>query len=336
MKATFNDPAEFANLLQRFFTERLSQQQAASSKTVAAYRDAFRLLLGYAESKLGKAPVKLALEDFNVELVLGFLTYLEAERHNSVRSRNARLAALRAFARYISMQCPQALSLVQQIVAIPMKRHERPMLGFLTREEVRALVAAPDSATWWGRRDRALLTLAYNTGARVSELVGIQVGDLEFDGTPSVRLHGKGRKQRTVPLWKETAAELRRWLYISGLQRDQPLLPNRWGKPMTRSNLAGRLENAVRLATPTCPSLHGRRISPHTLRHTTAMHLLQAGVDLTVIALWLGHESPVTTHGYVEADLSMKERALAAIAPLESQRGRFRASDPLLRFLQAL
>lgn len=177
---------------------------------------------------------------------------------------------------------------------------------------------------------------AYNTGARVSELIGIQVADLELDGTPSVRLRGKGRKQRTVPLWKETAVDLLRWLNISGLQRDQPLLPNRWGKQTTRSNAAGRIEHAVRLATPTCPSLHGRRISPHTLRHTTAMHLLQAGVDLTVIALWLGHESPVTTHGYVEADLSMKEQALAAIAPLESQRGRFRASDSLLRFLQTL
>lgn len=336
MNAPLTDPANFAILLQRFFAERLLQQQAVSPKTVSAYRDAFRLFLGYAERKLGKAPVKLALGDFNAELVLGFLSHLEVERHNSVRSRNARLAALRAFARYISAQCPPALPLVQQIIAIPMKRYERPMLGFLSREEIRALMATMDTATWWGRRDRVLLTLAYNTGARVSELVGIQVADLELAGTPSVRLHGKGRKQRTVPLWKETAVELRRWLDVSGLRGDQPLLPNRWGKPMSRSNVARRIECAVRLATPECPSLRGRRVSPHTLRHTTAMHLLQAGVDLTVIALWLGHESPVTTHGYVEADLSMKERALASIAPPTCPGGRFQPSDRLLRFLQAL
>jgi len=331
-----SDPAEFATLLQRFFADRLLQQQAASSRTVAAYRDAFCLFLGYAERKLGKPPVKFTLADFNAELVLGFLAYLEVERHNCVRSRNARLAALRAFARYVSLQSPQSLPVAQQILAIPMKRYEKPMLDFLSRDEIHALMASLVTSTWCGRRDRALIAIAYNTGARVSELVGIQVCDLQIEGTPSVRLHGKGRKQRTVPLWKETAAEIRSWLNISGLRSEQPLLPNRWGKPMTRSNVTERLERAVSNATPTCPSLTGRRISPHTLRHTTAMHLLQAGVDLTVIALWLGHENPVTTHGYVEADLSMKERALASIEPLESKRGRFRPTDQLLRFLQAL
>lgn len=333
------DPAEFAALVQRFFAERLLQQQAVSPRTVAAYRDTFRLLLGYAERQLGKPPARLALGDVDAELILGFLAHLEAERHNTVRSRNARLAAVRAFARYVALQCPPALLLAQRILAIPMKRFDKPLLGFLSRDEVQTLLTAPDPATWYGRRDRVLLQLLYNTGARVSELIGIRVHDLELDVTPSVRLHGKGRKQRTVPLWKETVVEIRRWLQSAGLQKDQALLPNRWGKPMTRSNVAERLARAVSAATPRCPSLQGRTLSPHTLRHTTAMHLLQAGVNLTVIALWLGHESPVTTHGYVEADLAMKERALAAIAPPETRgtRGtRYRPADALLKFLQAL
>ena len=330
------DPSEFAALLQRFFAERLLQQQAVSPRTVAAYRDAFRLLLEYSERKLGKPPAKLTLGDFDSDLILGFLTHLEGERRNTVRSRNARLAAVRAFARYIAVQCPAALLLVQQILAIPMKRFEKPLLGFLSRTEVRALLAAPDVSTWCGRRDRVLLKLLYNTGARVSELVAICVHDLELDGTPSVRLHGKRRKQRTVPLWKETVVEIRRWIDAAELQKNQPLLPNRWGKSMTRSNVAERIERAVNIAITQCPSLEGRNISPHTLRHTTAMHLLQGGVDITVIALWLGHESPVTTHGYVEADLAMKERALSAIAPPGTQRTRYRPTDALLKFLQTL
>lgn len=336
MNSLLTDPAEFASLLQRFFAERLLQQQAVSPRTVAAYRDAFRLLLEYADSRLGKPPVKLTLEDFDAKLILDFLAHLEGERHNSVRSRNARLAAVRAFARYVAVQYPPALLLAQQILAIPMKRFNKPLLGFLSREEVRVILDAPDDTTWCGRRDQVLLRLLYNTGARVSELIGIRVDDLELHVTPSVRLHGKGRKQRTVPLWKETVGEVRRWIDVSGLQKHQPLLPNRWGKPMTRSNVAERLQRAVSLAIPQCPSLEGRAISPHTLRHTTAMHLLQAGVDITVIALWLGHESPVTTHGYIEADLAMKERALAAIAPPGIHHSRYRPPDELLNFLQTL
>lgn len=336
MNPLLADQTEFASLLQRFFTDRLLQQQAVSPKTVAAYRDAFRLLLGYAERRLGKPPAKLTLGDFDAELILGYLSHLEDERHNTVRSRNARLAAVRAFARYVAVQCPAALLLVQQILAIPMKRFDKPLLGFLSRAEVQAILVTTDVTTWCGRRDLALLKLLYNTGARVSELIGIRVHDLELDVTPSVRLHGKGRKQRTVPLWKETAAEIREWLKVSGLQKDQPLLPNRWGGSMTRSNVADRLTRAVRKAAPRCPSLNGRTISPHTMRHATAMHLLQAGVDITVIALWLGHESPVTTHGYVEADLAIKDRALAAIAPIGTRRTRYRPTDTLLKFLQAL
>lgn len=336
MNPLLADSTEFAAMLQRFFVDRLIQQQAVSPRTVAAYRDTFRLLLAFAERSRGKPPARLTLGDFDAELILDFLTHLEGERHNTVRSRNARLAAVRAFARYVALQCPPALHLVQRILAIPMKRFDKPLLGFLARDEVRALLIAPDTSTWYGRRDRVLLKLLYNTGARVSELIGIRVRDLTLDVTPSVRLHGKGRKQRTVPLWKETVAEIRQWLEFTGLQPDQPLLPNHWKQPMTRSNVAERIARAVRTAEHNCPSLHGRAISPHTSRHTTAMHLLQAGVDLSVIALWLGHESPVTTHAYVEADLAMKEHALAAIAPPDIRRTRYRPTDALLKFLQAL
>lgn len=329
-------PAEFATLLQRFFAERLIQQQNASPRTVMAYRDTFRLLLTYAERERGKPPAKLTLGDFDATLVLDFLAHLETERHNTVRSRNARLAAVRAFAHYVALQCPPALQLAQQILAIPMKRFERPMLGFLSRDEIRAVLAAPDVGTWCGRRDRVMFALLYNTGARVSEMIGIRVADVMLAATSSVRLHGKGRKQRTVPLWKETAAEIRHWLQYADLRADQSIVPNRNGLPMTRTNVADRLTLAIDTATKQCPQLAGRAISPHSLRHTTAMHLLQAGVDITVIALWLGHESPVTTHGYVEADLAMKERALATIAPPETKRKRYRPSDAVLRFLESL
>lgn len=329
-------PDEFATLVQRFFTDRLLQQQNASPKTIVAYRDTFRLLLNYAERERGTPPAKLALGDFDAKLILDFLAHLETARHNTVRTRNARLAAIRAFAHYVALQCPPALQLVQQILAIPMKRFEKPLIGFLSREEIQALLAAPDTATWCGRRDRVMFALLYNTGARVSEMLGIRVADVTLAATSSVRLHGKGRKQRTVPLWKETAADLRHWLTYAGLGPDQPLVPNRQGSPMTRTNVAERLTLAIAVATKQCPQLAGRTISPHTLRHTTAMHLLQAGVDITVIALWLGHESPVTTHGYVEADLAMKERALATIAPPETKRKRYRPSDALLQFLESL
>jgi site-specific recombinase XerD len=336
MNPLLAEPAQFATLLQRFFAERLLQQRNASPRTVTAYRDTFRLLLRYAQRETGKPPAKLTLNDFDATLVLDFLAHLETERHNTVRSRNARLAAIRAFAHYVALQCPPALHLAQQILAIPMKRFEKSLLGFLSRDEVRAVLAAPDTAAWCGRRDRVMLALLYNTGARVSEMIGIRVADITLAPTSSVRLHGKGRKQRTVPLWKETAVEIRRWLEYADLRADQPLVPNRQGRPMTRTNVAERLTLAVTAATQQCPQLQGRKVSPHSVRHTTAMHLLQAGVDITVIALWLGHESPVTTHGYIEADLAMKERALATIAPPETKHKRYRPTDPILAFLESL
>lgn len=337
MDSLLVDPKKFAAWVQSFFMERLLQQKNVTPRTIAAYRDTFRLLLRYAEHELGKPAANLALTDLNATLVLDFLGYLESERRNTVRTRNARLATIRAFAHYVALQCPEALSLTQQIQAIPMKRFEKPMLGFLSREEIQALLEAPDEQTWFGCRDRILLTVLYNTGARVSELIGIRVADVELIPSPSVRLHGKGRKQRTLPLWKETAAKIRDWLAYAHLKAEQPLVPTRQGLPMTRSNVAERIALAVNLASRECPQLRHRKVTPHTLRHTTAMHLLQAGVDITIIALWLGHESPVTTHGYIEADLAMKERALATISlPAENGRIRYRPPDDLLKFLENL
>lgn len=336
MTSLLDDPAQFTGLLQRFFVDRLMQQQNVSPRTISAYRDSFRLLLSYIERTAGKSPASVTLKDFSATLILQFLTYLESERHNSIRSRNARLAAIRAFAHYIALQCPPAIDLAQRILSIPMKRFEKPLLGFLTRDEVQAMLATTDIHSWCGRRDHLLLTLLYNTGARVSELIEMRVSDVVLDVAPCVRLHGKGRKQRTVPFWRNTASEIRQWLTYAALCPEQPLVPNRQGRAMTRSNVAERITRMVDRATEACPQLRNRRISPHTLRHTSAMHLLQAGVDITVIALWLGHESPVTTHGYVEADLAMKERALAAIEPLEKKRKRFHPTDKLLKFLERL
>jgi len=296
-------PAEFATLLQRFFAERLIQQQNASPRTVAAYRDTFKLLLNYAERATGKPPTTLALCDFDAALILDFLAHLEAERHNTVRTRNARLAAVRAFAHYVALQSPPALHLAQQILAIPMKSFERPMLEFLSREEVQALLSAPGLATWCGRRDTVMFALLYNTGARVSELTGIRVADVTLAATASVRLHGKGRKQRTVPLWKETATQIRQWLRYADLRAEQHLIPNRSGLPMTRTNVAERLNRAVSTAKTTCPQLTGRSISPHTWRHYVPFRTMSGNVELPDdmhMKLWLqSYQShPTTRHSF--------------------------------------
>ena len=326
----------FPVLVQEFFCQRLIAQRNASPRTVTSYRDAFRLLLSYAEKRLHKTPAALHLADLDASLVLNFLNHLEGERGNSPRSRNLRLTAIRSFMRFASWRDPTALPTAQGVLAIPTKRFDRPILSYMSREEIDAVLAAPDPARWSGRRDRVLFATLYNTGARVSEIVGVQRRDLALDRSPFVRLHGKGRKERSVPLWKTTAEALRNWLAHVPEAPEQPVFPNRAGSALSRSGVEDRLERAVRAAAATCPTLRERRISPHTVRHTTAMHLLQAGVDLTLIALWLGHESPTTTHLYVEADLEMKERALAKVQPPDTSPGRYRPGDRLLAFLESL
>ena len=327
----------FPALLQRFFVEHLSQHRAVSPQTVAAYRDTFRLLLGFTEKKLNKVPSAISLTDLNAKLLLEFLDHLEKDRGNGVRSRNARLAALRTFLKYASHYDLEALEIIEQALAIPMKRFERKMVGFLTRPEIDAILNEPDRTTWFGQRDRTFFSVMYNTGARVSELIGLRCRDVALEDQPAVLLRGKGRKERSLPLWRPTAAIIRGWRRrLNPVSQESYLFPNRTGGKMTRSNVTQRLKLAVAGAIEKYPDLSGRSISPHTIRHTTAMHLLQSGVDITVIALWLGHEDTTTTHMYVEADLSMKEQALQKLQPREATIGRYRPPDKLLRFLQAL
>jgi integrase/recombinase XerD len=326
----------FASLVQEFFLQRLVQQRNASPQTVAAYRDTFRLLLTFARDRCAKPPERFTLADLDSSLVLSFLNYLENERRNSIRSRNARLAAIRSFMRFAALQDSVSLPTVHQVLAIPFKRCDKPLLGYLTREQVDALLDAPDAGTWTGQRDRALFMTMYNTGARVSETVGMTVADLNMEAAASIRIRGKGRKERAIPIWPRTTRQLRQWLPRIDCRPDKPLFPGRSGAPMTRSAIAQRLKRALKIASSVCTGLTARRISPHTLRHSTAMHMLQSGVDLTVIALWLGHESPSTTHGYVEADLTMKQRALSTLRPPGTRSPRYRPPDRLLEFLQNL
>jgi site-specific recombinase XerD len=323
-------------LLQQFFVDYLLNQRRASARTIAAYRDTFRLLLEFLVRELGRQPADLTFADLSAPHVLAFLTYLELERHNCVRSRNARLAAIRAFVRYVGLREPALLASTQPVLAIPVKRCERPLIGFLSREHVEALLDAPDSSTWSGRRDRVMFATLYNTGARVSELVGMRIADLTLVPAAAVRIRGKGRKERCIPLWRRTAEQLRGWIQHLPDLPDQPLFPNRAGGEMTRTSVAERLKLATKTAGERYPDLARQRVSPHIVRHSTAMHLLQSGVDITVIALWLGHENPATTHTYIEADLAMKERALQTLPAPRGAPTRYRAPDRVLAFLEGL
>lgn len=335
MKNDFITP-KLGPVLQRFFVDRLMQQRHASGCTVAAYRDCFRLLLAFAEKRLGKRPADITLLDLNAELVLDFLTDLEKRRHNTARTRNARFAAIRSFMQYAGLKEPAALAVTQSVLAIPMKCFERPLIGFLSREHIEAIIAAPDGKTWAGQRDRVMFTTLYNTGARVSELIGMRVTDFNLGNGPAVLIHGKGRKQRSVPLWPSTVVQIRSWLRAYPRSPEDCMFPGRSGTSLTRTSVAERLQQASHAAAIAHPEIAKRRVTPHVWRHSIAMHLLQAGVDITVIALWLGHESTATTHMYVEADLAMKERALGRLKAPGGAPPRYRPTDPVLNFLQAL
>ncbi len=326
----------FATLVQEFFTDYMVQQRALSPRTVASYRDTFVLLLRFAEQQLGKAPVSVQLTDINAKFLAAFLDHLEGERHNSARSRNIRLAAVRSFLKFAARRDLANLRVIEQALAVPMKRFDRKMVGFLPREQMLAVIDVP-TQTWIGQRDRLLLTLMFNTGARVSEIIGVRVADVVLGPTSSIRLHGKGRKQRSLPLWKTVARAVRDWLHVNPqLQADAALLPRRDGKPMTRANVAQRLKLAVKAATTKYPDLAKMAVTPHIVRHSTAMNLLQSGADPCDIALWFGHESLSTTHMYVEADLAMKERALARLKPPEIKQAGYRPPKALMKFLQSL
>lgn len=327
---------DFAGLMEGFFTERLVTQRRVSPQTITSYRDAFRLLLGFAQTRLKKAPSALRLTDLDAPLISSFLTHLEQQRHNTARSRNARLAAIHSFYRYAALECPEHSAVIQRVLAMPSKRYEHRDIAFLTRPEVDALLAVPKQATFAGRRDYALLLVAVQTGLRVSELIGLRCADVMLDGAAYVQCRGKGRKERCTPLRKEAAAVLRHWLRERKGQPKDALFPNARGGPLSRDGVEYLLGRHTAAAARRCPSLAGKRVTPHVLRHTAAMNLLQAGVDRSVIALWLGHETLNTVQAYLHANLKLKEQALAKTAPVGAKTSRYRPDDKLLAFLKSL
>ncbi|MHB8325470.1 MAG: tyrosine-type recombinase/integrase [Candidatus Dormibacteria bacterium] len=325
-----------APTLEAFFSERLAKQRLVSSHTVAAYRDTFRLLLVFCRERTGKAPSKLAFEDVDASLVSAFLEHLENNRGNSVVTRNARLAALHSFFRFSAYRHPEHGALIQRVLAIPHKRFERTLISFLERPEFEAVLAAPDRSTWVGRRDHALLLLALQTGFRVSELSGLRHQDVDLDRGHYVRCTGKGRKERCTPLTAQTVAVLRVWLRECTGSPTDMIFPSRHGGRLSSDAIQRLVAKYVQLASHQCPSLRGKSVTPHVLRHTSAMNLLHSGVDTTVIALWLGHEGVRTTQVYLHADLALKERALARTAPVDTKSGRFHPPDSLLAFLESV
>ena len=328
--------ASLPALLQAFFSDRLLRQRRASPHTIAGYRDTFRLLLRFAAEQLGKAPTELGVEDLDARFVGRFLDHLEAERGNSARTRNARLAAIRSFFRYVALSEPAHALLCQRILAMPSKRHERQPVEFLDRPEINALLAAPDTSTWTGQRDRMLLLVAIQTGLRVSELIGLRNQDVVLGTGAHVRCEGKGRKHRCTPLRKDALVMVEAWQRERRGLSEDPLFPSLRGGPLSRDAVERLVAKHVAAAQPRCPSLKRKRVTPHVLRHTAAMELLQHGVDRSVIALWLGHESIETTQMYLHADLRVKEQALSRTTPVGVKPGRYRPGDGLLAFLEAL
>ena len=323
-------------LVQAFFMDRLMQQRQASPHTVASYRDTFRLLLQYAQQHLGKAPSKLTVPELDTPLLGAFLNHLERERKNSARSRNVRLAAIHSFFRYVALHAPEHSAVAQRVLAMPSKRYLRCPIAFLTPIEVDALLAAPDVTTWSGRRDRALLMLAVQTGLRAAELTGLRCEDIVLGSGAHVRCQGKGRKTRCTPLRKDTVLLLRTWLRERQGQACEPVFPTTRGTALSHDALQYMLDKHLPTAGRQCPSLARKRVTPHVLRHTLAMDLLHHGAEQTVIALWLGHESPETTSIYIHADMQLKERALANTTVKNASVPRYRPSDSVMDFLKGL
>jgi integrase/recombinase XerD len=325
-----------APTLQAFFTDRLARQKQASPQTIAAYRDTFRLLLSFIRDQTGTPPARLTIEDLSVPLVTAFLSHLETARGNTARTRNARLAAIRSLFQYASLRHPEHAGQIQQVLAIPLKRYDKATIAFLTEQEAAALIAAPDTTRRDGRRDHAIIVLAIQTGLRVSELAGLNCGDIHLGTGAHLRCHGKGRKDRVTPLTSETAAVISTWLAERGGSPAEPLFLARGGRRLSTDAIRDAITRHAATATTRCPALREKHLTPHVLRHTTAMRLLHAGIDTSVIALWLGHEDTRSTQPYLHADLAIKERALDRTAPLGAKPGRYQPADPLLTFLESL
>lgn len=326
----------FAVLLQRFFTDRLIGQRQASPHTISSYRDTFRLLLRFAERRLHRPPYRLAFEQIDAPLIAAFLDELERNRKIGARSRNLRLTAIRSFFRFAAYEEPAHASQIQRVLAIPGKRYSRALVQFLDRAEIDAILAAPDRGSWRGRRDHALLLVAVQTGLRLSELTGLQPEDVHLGTGAHVRCVGKGRKERCTPLTRQTVEDLKAWLQEQSQAGTEWLFPSTRGCRLSADAVQDLLAKYVQIACRNCPSLHNKRVTPHVLRHTLAMELLQAGIDRSVIALWLGHESVTTTQIYLDANLALKEQILSKTTPFGSSSHRFRAEDPLLSFLKNL
>jgi integrase/recombinase XerD len=325
-----------APTLQAFFTERLVGQRQASAHTITAYRDTIRLLLAFAAEHSGKSPSELDIDDLHAPLIGAFLDYLEHERANTIRTRNARLAAVRSLFRYAALRHPEHAATIQRVLAIPTKRHDQALVTFLTEPELQALLDAPDQSTWLGRRDHALMLLASQTGLRASELICLTCGDLRLSAGAHVSCLGKGRKQRITPLTKQTVTIMRAWTQERDGRPHDPLFCTSTGRKLSRDALERRLAKHAAAAAAACPSLATKTVTPHVLRHTAAMRLLQADVDTTVIALWLGHEQIQTTQIYLHADLAIKQKALDRTTPPSAKPGRYRPTDRILAFLDAL
>lgn len=326
-----------SSLLQGFFTDRLMRHLQASPQTIASYRDAIKLLVTFAADQAKRSPAQLTVDDLDAVMIGSFLNYLETERHNSTATRNARLAAIHSFYRYALPLIPERAHLASQILAIPRRRHDQVTVSYLTSTETDALLAAPDPTTWYGRRDHALLLTAVTTGLRVSEITTLTISDVT-NTTPGAAVHttGKGRKERSTPLTKPTAAALRTWLPEAGTTANGPAFPTQRKTPLSADAVQRLVTKHAAVAANTCPSIATKRVTPHTLRHTAAMALLHAGIDTSVIALWLGHESPVTTHIYLHADMTVKEQALSRINGPNTTPGRYRPTDVLIDFLERL
>ncbi len=325
-----------APTLEAFFTDRLMAQRRSSPHTIAAYRDTFRLLLAYALETTGTPPAKLELSDLDAPLIGAFLDHLETDRGVAVTTRNLRLAAVHSLFRYAAVRHPEHAALIQRVLAIPAKRTDRGPISYLTRPEIDALLAAPDRTTRLGRRDHALLALTVQTGLRVSEVCGLQRLSITLGTGAHVTCTGKGRKQRATPLTPDTATIIGEWLTGTTGSPSGPLFPGPAGRPLTRDAIRRAVDRHVTTAARSCPTLATKRVSPHVLRHSAAMELLDAGVDAAVIALWLGHESIRTTDIYLHADMGIKERALARLAPTPHAAARYRPPDTLIAFLEAL
>lgn len=326
----------FAALLERFFTQRMMAQRQVSPNTIASYRDTFHLLLEFAQKRLRKPPSALALSDLDAPLICAFLDDLEQSRGVIVRTRNLRLTAIRSFFRYAAYQEPANSGQIQQVMSIPSKRHDRRLVGFLTRVEIEALLAAPNLQTWDGRRDRAFLMMSIQTGLRLSEMTGLRRRDIELGRGPHVRCLGKGRKERCTPFTPQTVNVLKSWLKEPVRGDFDLLFPNIHGGHMSADAVQYLVAKHTIAARLRCPTLKDKKVTPHVMRHTAAMELLQSGVEPTVIALWLGHESIKTTQIYLDANLALKEAALAKMMPIDAIPGRFRPADELLQFLKNL